>query len=115
MSILKSLENLSVSEECFDEIMDIVEELLSEGDNIYRPGTYKKDEYSFIATGRGKDNGNLYKVHTKHDKGVTKSKLYAESPEAAKSFVQKLYGGPDSAHEIVEELKHAGVILPHRV
>lgn len=33
MDIFKSLENLNVSEECFDEIMDIVEELLSEEDN----------------------------------------------------------------------------------
>ena len=30
MGIFESLENLNVSEECFDEIMDIVEELLSE-------------------------------------------------------------------------------------
>ena len=31
MSIFESLENLNVSEECFDEIMGIVEELLGEG------------------------------------------------------------------------------------
>ena len=31
MSIFESLENLNVSEECFDEIMGIVEELLEEG------------------------------------------------------------------------------------
>ena len=31
MNIFESLENLNVSEECFDEIMGIVEELLSEG------------------------------------------------------------------------------------
>ena len=34
MSIFESLENLNVSEECFDDIMGIVEELLSEGDNL---------------------------------------------------------------------------------
>lgn len=32
MSIFESLENLNVSEECFDDIMDIVEEILSEED-----------------------------------------------------------------------------------
>ena len=31
MDIFESLENLNVSEECFDEIMGIVEEILSEG------------------------------------------------------------------------------------
>ena len=31
MDIFESLENLNVSEECFDEIMDIVEEIINEG------------------------------------------------------------------------------------
>ena len=34
MDIFESLENLNVSEECFDDIMDIVEELLSEGTHL---------------------------------------------------------------------------------
>ena len=33
MNIFESLENLNVSEECFDEIMGLVEEILSEEDN----------------------------------------------------------------------------------
>jgi hypothetical protein len=40
MSIFESLENLNVSEECFDDIMDIVEELLSED--------ISKEEYNRI-------------------------------------------------------------------
>ena len=34
MNIFESLENLNVSEECFDEIMSIVEDLLGEGTNL---------------------------------------------------------------------------------
>lgn len=34
MNIFESLENLNVSEECFDDIMDIVEEIISEGYNL---------------------------------------------------------------------------------
>ena len=34
MDIFESLENLPVSEECFDEIMGIVENLLAEGHNL---------------------------------------------------------------------------------
>ena len=34
-SIFESLENLNVSEECFDDIMGIVEELLNEGYNLH--------------------------------------------------------------------------------
>ena len=65
----------------------------------------KKDDYNFIATGCTKENGGtLFKIHTKHDKGVTKSKLYAKSPEDALRVVQRGYGGPDSAHKIVEAI-----------
>jgi hypothetical protein len=34
MDIFENLENLNVSEECFDEIMNMVEELLNEGHNL---------------------------------------------------------------------------------
>lgn len=34
MGIFESLENLNVSEECFDDIMNMVEELLSEGTHL---------------------------------------------------------------------------------
>ena len=36
MNIFESLENLNVSEECFNDIMGIVEELLSEGSNLVK-------------------------------------------------------------------------------
>lgn len=63
----------------------------------------EKDGYNLIATGHYEGDGNnLYKVHTKHDKGVTKSKIYAKDPDHAKKLVQKMYGGPDSAHEVVK-------------
>lgn len=63
----------------------------------------EKDGYNLIATGHYEGDGNnLYKVHTKHDKGITKSKIYAKDPDHAKKLVQKMYGGPDSAHEVVK-------------
>jgi hypothetical protein len=102
MDIFESLENLNVSEECFDEIMGLVEELLSEED-VYEPAAYAKDGYNFMATGSNKLNGKLYKVHTKHDKGVTKTKLYAKDGDSARKLVQKAYGGPDSAHTLANE------------
>ena len=48
MDIFESLENLNVSEECFDEIMGLVEEILDEStDTIYKSieNKYGKPEY----------------------------------------------------------------------
>lgn len=42
MDILESLENLNVSEECFDDIMGIVEEVINEIDNSTVASMYKK-------------------------------------------------------------------------
>jgi hypothetical protein len=42
MDIFESLENLNVSEECFDEIMGLVEEILSEED-VYEPAQDRRD------------------------------------------------------------------------
>lgn len=102
MDIFESLENLPISEECFDNIMGLVEEIINEED-VYEPAAYAKDGYNFMATGRNKLNGKLYKVHTKHDKGVTKTKLYAKDGDSACKLVQKAYGGPDSAHTLANE------------
>lgn len=41
MNIFESLENLNVSEECFDEILNMVEELLSEDTGNWEPAKYK--------------------------------------------------------------------------
>lgn len=91
-----------VSESLYNEIADLVEEILSEED-VYEPAAYAKDGYNFMATGGNKLNGKLYKVHTKHDKGVTKTKLYAKDGNSACKLVQKAYGGPDSAHTLATE------------
>lgn len=42
MSIFESLENLNVSEECFDDIMGIVEEIINELENKTVGSMYKK-------------------------------------------------------------------------
>ena len=41
MDIFESLENLNISEECFNDIMDIVEEIISERDAFTRPRAAK--------------------------------------------------------------------------
>lgn len=102
MDIFESLEELNVSEECFEDIMGLVEEILGEED-VYEPAAYTKDGYNFMATGNNKLNGKLYRVHTKHDKGVTKTKLYAKDGDSARKLVQKAYGGPDSSHTLANE------------
>ena len=43
MDIFENLENLNVSEECFDEIMGIVEELLSEAEDNYEAAQDRRD------------------------------------------------------------------------
>lgn len=87
-------------EETMLEIARLCEAMIAEED-VYEPEAYKKDGYNFIATGNNKHNGKLFKVHSKNDKGVTKSKMYASSAELARSIAQRVYGGPDSAHEVV--------------
>lgn len=90
-----------ISEECYNDIMEMAAQMVAEA----IINELKDDGYNFIATGCTKENGGtLYKVHTTHDKGVTKSKLYAKSPEDALNVIRKGYGGPDSAHKIVEAI-----------
>ena len=52
MNIFESLENLEISEECFNDIMDIVEEILSEGRELqnvvirtYNKGKIDSDKF----------------------------------------------------------------------
>ena len=103
MDIFESLENLNVSEECFNDIVGLVEKYIQEED-VYEPEAYKKDGYNFIANGRNKNNGQLYRTHSKHNKGVDKNKFYASSPEEAVEFISKQYkGSPKSAHSVIGE------------
>ena len=55
MDIFESLENLNVSEECFDDIVSIVEEILSEEDDFEFFQNYMKKE-------REKDRKKLEKL-----------------------------------------------------
>ena len=71
MDIFESLENLEVSEACFDEIMDIVEELLNESSHARKYG--KKDGEStvdVIGTKYFKDGSKM------HPHRITKSNGY---------------------------------------
>ena len=91
-SIQRNKKKLNKTYEAMEEISFLCNKILEE-----------KDGYNLIATGHYEGDGNnLYKVHTKHDKGVTKSKIYAKDPDHAKKLVQKMYGSPDSAHEVIK-------------
>ena len=62
MDIFESLENLSVSEECFDDIMDIVEEILSE--DLWKQiekvhGTYGPSNYKLYQAARNSKQNEL--------------------------------------------------------
>ena len=48
MDIFESLENLNVSEECFDEIMGLVEDTLSQIKKVYGEPEYNKEETGSI-------------------------------------------------------------------
>ena len=61
MNIFESLENLNVSEECFDSILDIVEELLLEFDEAKKVAVIKKRIDNFVAaTKAAKESSQAY-------------------------------------------------------
>jgi hypothetical protein len=107
MNIFESLENLNVSEECFDEIMEKV-------DNILHTGHPEKEDNKYIVT-------------SAHDNGELKTQVHAPSAEAARNAVNNVEGGPKRAHQVLvkdnpertaEEVKRnskvVGVSIGHR-
>ena len=80
-------------QETMIEIADICEAILE--------GTSKATLY----TGHREGDGSVeYKVKTGSDNGSTVTKVRANSPEEARKLVQKMYGGPDSAHQVLEAI-----------
>ena len=78
MDIFESLENLNVSEECFDEIMGLVEELLSEGekvDNYYRTKLEKVNQDLASAKSHQRKLNNTVdkKTNKEYKKAVNKN------------------------------------------
>lgn len=56
-----------------------------------------------LFTGHSDGDGSTeYRIKTTSDNGSTETKVRAKSPEEARKMVQKMYGGPDSAHEVIE-------------
>ena len=53
MKIFESLENLEVSEACFDEIMGIVEEIINELDKSTLKSYIEKRDTGFTVSGEG--------------------------------------------------------------
>lgn len=72
MDIFESLENLNVSEECFDEIINIVEEIIAETSGQLRNNLIAGREHQVMVTGRKKD--------------VTKAARSAAEAKAGKHF-----------------------------
>lgn len=90
MNIFENLENLNVSEECFNDIMGIVEEILNEMNTLYH-GANPEDK-----------NNKEYIVHTNYDGGSMKTRTLAKSAEEARDLVHKSeQGSPKSAHKIL--------------
>ena len=90
MSIFESLENLNVSEECFDDIMGIIEELLNE-----------KVTHSTLHTGHPEREDNKFIVTSNHDNGVHKTTVHADSADQAIDAVNRQEGGPRRAHQVL--------------
>lgn len=82
MSIFENLENLQVSEECFRDIMGIVEEIINEGGNLYK--TVEKQaakKYPISITGRQyRENPNVVKEHPNYKKQEELKKKAWEAP-----------------------------------
>ena len=63
---------------------------------------YAITEATLYTGHREGDGSKEYKVRTTHDSGKFETKVRANSPEEARKMVQKMHGGPDSAHEVIE-------------
>ena len=88
MNIFESLENLEISEECFNEIMDIVEEILSE---------YNPDNLPGVARGMRKQNDKRTKALQKELKGAeaTEKRKWAHSEKTASRAMKDPDFDPD--------------------
>ena len=92
MNIYESLENLNVSEECFDDIMGIVEEILSEGNNLANVVARAQDKQDKVMSGipvSQKDAKNMLKRHKilkNKDELIKKAKQVPDSKEYKKKI-----------------------------
>lgn len=85
MNIYENLENLNVSEACFNDIISITEKIIKQA--LYS-GYPEKDENKYIVTSYP-DNGTL------------KTTTWADSPKTAVKNVNSFEGGPERAHQIL--------------
>ena len=98
MDIFENLENLNISEECFNDIMDIVEELLNENsleqqkDNAVNA---LKDLYRTYNSGRRHYQGQSKKLPGKIKKAEKDFDDAGEKVESAKWEVQKNFNSPE--------------------
>lgn len=60
-----------------------------------------KEKATLYVGHNDKDGSNEYRVKTTHDNGSIETKVRANSPEEARKLVQKMHGGPDSAHQVI--------------
>lgn len=107
MDIFESLENLNVSEECFEDILGIVEELLSEGDHL--------DDMVFKLEQEGKIPQKSCKFHKKaaqvkgtNDFYYKDGEGYVKSGVPSKNFSKStLNGNNDTSKDKEDSIKAA--------
>ena len=107
MNIFESLENLNVSEECFEDIVRIVEELLSEGVNL--------DDMVSKLEQEGKIPRKPYRLHKKaaqikgtNDFYYKDGKGYVKSGVPSKNFSKStLNGNNDTSKNEKDSIKAA--------
>jgi hypothetical protein len=84
MDIFESLENLNISEECFNDIMDIVEEIISERDAFTRPRAAKNS-----LEGRRKKCNDAY---SKYSDLLKKDEKDQDIPNTDVNYIENVDG-----------------------
>ena len=108
MNIFESLENLNVSEECFNDIMGIVEEILSEGREPFETQQqYKRrlqQHFGPILNDKLASQKSIAKHYDKKAKGLKKEtkKAYIENRDAARKNDEEYEKYHDSLDKSIE-------------
>ena len=97
MSIFESLENLPVSEECLNDIMGIVEEIINEvSDRVYRIGRNKagdigsaQEEAAKTAEGEDKEWAKDQAAKRNHQAAVLDDKYERQAAQRAEEEYEK--------------------------
>lgn len=112
--IFESLENLNVSEECFDEIMGIVEELLSEKVSQKVFDTKRQREKNYDNTTYGTPEHELASKKLERNKQLTDKKVKRSGTTSQKAdYFEKENDGlnPKGDKSLIDNLLQRGFTL----